>query len=769
MTVDTSPKALKDYIDAGWQLIPLHSHDYFDQHKGSRRARGKSPLDNNWTKKIYKNSDQVRHLEAGNNVGVRLRAVDLVLDVDPRNFKDGDDPLKRLCEDTSMNLDSFPHVITGSGGDHFYMTKPDNVSVRDSLEGYPGLEFKTFGRQVVSAGSIHPDSKTTYDWDPFNPNLSNISPAPERLLLIIKRPSYSSASTGGGEYDQTEVASMLDVLDPENFGDYEDWLTLMMACHHASNGNARNEFVEWSTRDPKYSGDDVSIGRKWDSLHSTRKDGPSVTHKTLLKAVVDSGNESAIPRVLAADDFEEPPDMSSLPEEANIPEHERKGPIEKMNDKYVAVMYSNKFRIMYQELDTDARPQRLAWRAISAYDFHQLLANKKVQQGDKTIQLSEAWMSSGKRRSAEQVIFDPENDYPNCLNLWTGWAVEPVKGDWSILQEMLFEALCDKDQKVYDYILNWSAYMVQKPNSPAEVALCFQGPKGSGKGTFCRALLSLAGRHGMTISNSKQVTGQFNNHLRDCILLFCDEAVNPYDKNGEAMLKAMITEPRIAFEPKGVDVRMGLNRLHLVMASNEDWFIPMGLEGERRFMLQKVNNSWQGDFKRFEALNKQLENGGLSAMLFDLLNRDIKDWAPRQNVPTTAASVDQKIRGLSPVAQWWFNVLYNGEPPGEVADDSEWWMEPVRIFRSDVQQSFKEYCHHCGIKAGSSSRGLEMMFGKELKKLVPNVKPKVRHMVPDHRLDIKSHSDGRAWAIELPDLAYCRREMERLLGGKQDW
>jgi len=706
---------------------------------------------------------------AGNNVGVRLRATDLVLDVDPRNFKEGDNPLARLCEDTGLDLDTFPHVITGSGGDHYYMTKPENVSVRDSMEAYHGLEFKTIGRQVVSAGSIHPDSKATYDWDPFNPPLKDILPAPERLLLIIKRPAFSNATTSGGEYDQSEVAAMLDVLDTEKYTEYEDWLTLMMACHHASNGDARNEFVEWSTRDPQYADDSVEIGQKWDSLHSVRKDGPSVTHKTLLKAVIDSGNEAAIPRVLAADDFEEPPDMSSLPEEANIPEHERKGPIEKMNEKYVAALYSNKFRIMYQEMDTDAEPQRMVWRSLAIGDFSLMLANKKVQQGDKSVQLSEAWMKSGRRRTAEQVIFDPENDYPDCLNLWTGWAVEPIKGEWNILREMLLEALCDNDEKVYKYVLDWSAYMVQHPNSPAEVALCFQGAKGGGKGTFCRALMSLAGRHGMPISSSKQVTGQFNNHLRDCILLFADEAVNPYDKNGEAMLKSMITEPRIAFEPKGVDVRMGRNRLHVVMASNEDWFVPMGLEGERRFMLQRINNSWQGDFKRFAALNHQLENGGLSAMLFDLLNRDIKGWAPRQNVPTTSAAIEQKIRGLSPVAQWWFNILYDGEAPGETVENAEWWLEPVRVFRSDVQASFKAYCKDAGIKSGSSSRGLEMMFGKELRKLVPNVKPKVRQMVPDNRLDIVSHSDGRQWAIEFPDLAECRSAMDKLLGGKQNW
>ena len=75
MTVKTDPSSLTDYVECGWQLIPLHSHDYFDQHKGKKRARGKSPLHPNWPKRIYKSADQTRHLVAGNNVGVRLRKV----------------------------------------------------------------------------------------------------------------------------------------------------------------------------------------------------------------------------------------------------------------------------------------------------------------------------------------------------------------------------------------------------------------------------------------------------------------------------------------------------------------------------------------------------------------------------------------------------------------------------------------------------------------------------------------------------------------------
>jgi len=41
----------------------------------------------------------------------------------------------------------------------------------------------------------------------------------------------------------------------------------MMACHHASAGDAKEEFVEWCTADPLYWSDGPEIAYRWDSLN----------------------------------------------------------------------------------------------------------------------------------------------------------------------------------------------------------------------------------------------------------------------------------------------------------------------------------------------------------------------------------------------------------------------------------------------------------------------------------------------------------------------
>lgn len=788
MTHETDPDQLRPYLASGMQLIPLHHPDYEDEYKGKRRRRGKSPLHKNWTTRSYKSEDQLAHMTAGDNVGVRLGRSDLVLDVDPRAFPAGetlstDNPFRRLCADVGLDAKAFPRVETGSGGLHLYMSKPEAVSTRDSLnEQYPGVEFKSFGRQVVSAGSVHPDTKRQYLWDDLFPEMDDLTgapPAPRLLVDLIRRPT-GSAVTGGGEHDQTELAEMLDRLDPEDFRDHDSWLTLMQACHHATAGDGRQEFIEWCTRDPEYADHGGLVGLRWDSLHADAK-GARVTYRTLHKMLRDAGAEEVIPRKAAKDDFDDA-DKSDLPPEAldeNAPEHERRGPLERMNDNYCAVMDGSQFKIMWEQVDPESGdvdkgiPPRRHWVRAAKYDFMNLLANRRVQRGDTTVPIAEAWLEWGNRLTYKGVIFDPERDHEGFLNLWTGWAVPPIKkeGGWSMLDELLFEVLCDGDDAVYQYVLDWAAYMVQRPGLPAEVAICFQGGKGIGKGTWGRALAQLAGKHGMQITSSEHLTGRFNDHLRDCICLFADEAVKAYDKDGESRLKGLITEPTLVYEGKGKDARGGKNRMHVVMASNEDWFVPMGLDGERRFLLQRANSKKVNQHEWFQRLNDQLDQGGRSALLWDLLQRDITGWAPRKSIPTSQAAMEQKIMGMGPIPSWWFELLHSGDLDFEPARDGEDWSEgPVRVFRAEMMESYEAHCRKSGVRnPGGMGRSLDSVFTAQLRKYCPEMSDRKRGKVPEDRLGVRPSKDGRAWAFDLPPLDACREHFGRLLGSGYEW
>ncbi len=139
-------------------------------------------------------------------------------------------------------------------------------SVRQTLEGddNKGVEFKYgSGAQILAPGSRHESGKL-YTVSKDHADITEGLPPklPTTLRNKLVRPK-SEGVKGGGQYSQDQIAKALSVLDPTDFREHSDWLRLMMACHHASSGDARSEFVEWSASDPQYAADADNIGRRW--------------------------------------------------------------------------------------------------------------------------------------------------------------------------------------------------------------------------------------------------------------------------------------------------------------------------------------------------------------------------------------------------------------------------------------------------------------------------------------------------------------------------
>ena len=108
-------------------------------------------------------------------------------------------------------------------------------------------------------------------------------------------------------------------------------------------------------------------------------------------------------------------------------------------------------------------------------------------------------------------------------------------------------------------------------------------------------------------------------------------------------------------EAKYANAVLVRNCLHLIVASNDDWVVPAGTD-ERRFFVLDVSPLKTADYQYFEALDAELKNGGLAAMLHELLHRDISAFNVR-SVPQTTGLVDQKVRSLRGVDAWWHEIL----------------------------------------------------------------------------------------------------------------
>jgi hypothetical protein len=136
-----------------------------------------------------------------------------------------------------------------------------------------------------------------------------------------------------------------------------------------------------------------------------------------------------------------------------------------------------------------------------------------------------------------------------------------------------------------------------------------------------------------------------------------DEGFWAGDKSAEGVLKALITEPTIMIERKGVDARSASNYIRFIMASNNAWVVPAGF-GERRFAVLDVGKEHKEDRPYFAAIETQLANGGLAALLHYLLHEvDLAalkaEGIDPTVIPQTPALLEQKLRSMKPEEQWW--------------------------------------------------------------------------------------------------------------------
>lgn len=353
--------------------------------------------------------------------------------------------------------------------------------------------------------------------------------------------------------------------------------------------------------------------------------------------------------------------------------------LRKLNAEHAVIeMYGGKCRVVsHRPSEVDPARQELVPQSFE--DFRNRYMHIKVQVGTSKnggplyAPAGKWWLENPMRRQYRSVVFRPnaETEGGEELNLWRGLAVKPRAGEWPLLRQLIEEVLAAGDSRAANYILRWAAFTVQYPERPAEVALVLRGGKGTGKSTFGHVMRRLFGQHGTSIASSHVMTNNFNKPLHDCCLLFADEALARGDAKAEGIIKALITEPTVMIEPKGVDAFPAPNRLKVIIASNEDWVVSASAD-ERRFAVFDVSphlaappGSAQSDERGrwWAALNAEIDGGGLEAFLHDLLAEDLSGWHPRYDVPQNDALVGQKAASLRGLERVLYDILSAGTVP----------------------------------------------------------------------------------------------------------
>ena len=332
-----------------------------------------------------------------------------------------------------------------------------------------------------------------------------------------------------------------------------------------------------------------------------------------------------------------------------------------LNRKHAVVMLGGKCVILNEVVDPVFNRPDVTFSSVP--DFKNFYANRRVEvpsaDGTGTVALSKLWLDSPRRRQYSGIVFAPGADVDGFYNLYRGLAVEPVKGDCSLYWNHVRDVICAGNEEIFRYIKAWMTHPIKNlGDERSGTSVVLRGKQGTGKGCCVSQYGRVYGGHFLHVTNQNQLTGRFNSHLKDALLVFCDEGIWAGDRTAEGVLKAMITEPVILCEPKGKDAFAVKNHINLVVASNSSWVIPAGLE-ERRFLVLDVSDKHMQDHTYFGAIFQQMNHGGLEALLYDLLEMDTSAVDLRK-IPRTAALLDQIIHTMPTVQKFWFERLRAG-------------------------------------------------------------------------------------------------------------
>ena len=163
---------------------------------------------------------------------------------------------------------------------------------------------------------------------------------------------------------------------------------------------------------------------------------------------------------------------------------------------------------------------------------------------------------------------------PNHLNLFTGWGgIEPAGGNCSFVLDHIYRIVADGNEAKGDYLLNWSADILQNPTRKPGVCMVLRGDQGTGKsvvGAIMRRLLGA--KNVLTTSDKDRILGRFNAAVASKILLIGEEMLFAGDRATADKLKHLITGHTIQIEVKfGEPLEIGSHH-RLLLTSNHNTY-----------------------------------------------------------------------------------------------------------------------------------------------------------------------------------------------------
>lgn len=231
------------------------------------------------------------------------------------------------------------------------------------------------------------------------------------------------------------------------------------------------------------------------------------------------------------------------------------------------------------------------------------------------------------------------------------------------------ETLCNNNIEIFNYVLNWLAYLIQNPGMKTQVMIIFVGPSGCGKSTFYSWLKPIFGDYMDNVKTSDLgsnfIGADFNEKFLVCIDEWNIKELN--HQQADSILKNIVTDANIQIEAKYVQRHTSQSHNNLMASTNYLFNIaPSSVGYFRRLFIVQCGQTKPSDYfiQLHQIIGQKDRNKAtfcLSMHLWArfLYERDIVGFIPNR-FPVTSFQVSALTNGWKRVYKWWYNVLKRG-------------------------------------------------------------------------------------------------------------
>ncbi len=561
----------------------------------------------------------------------------------------------------------------------------------------------------------------------LSPDIADVYSSPETPAKKPKnsQPQTKTPNTGNDALpgDDEEVQAALKLIEAD---DYETWIKAGLALKQSLGDSSFDIWDEWSSKSANYDGTDA-CRKLWDSFNP---DGTLTIGSIFHWAKERGWNGPSNPHV------------------------------RRMNAAF-AIHTSGKVTMIIEKLRAPDDLEVL--RMVGKSALVDRLASEKVlltsaDDDSKRVPIVQYWMNHPLAAHVQRITFDPDKSPGQSgtnWNTWSGFSFQPEPGEWGLLEAHISEVIADGDHDQAEWLLNWMALAVQQPGLVIGTAPVLMGSPGTGKGVFANAFGQLWGRHFLTVTHATHVQGNFSGHFFGKRFVFVDEGMFGGDRSAAGIIKTRMTEPFTLFERKGVDAELVPNHLIFMVASNEESVVPADL-ADRRWQILRINEAYKENRQYFQAIATQLEHGGYSAMLYDLLRRDLSVGPDPRTTIKNEGLFEQALRASGPEIRYLFAVLDEGELPQQSAPGNG-------PGKSTIRALYEDMCNR-----NNRARYIpQNAFGQKMARIFPSMK-KVQSGVFMER-GATGYERRRSTRYEFPNIGTCRRQFETFVGLPVQW